>query len=180
MRGILTRVVDISSAAQMKTYKGKAVTSQKSERQAKDAVDAIYEAKEANFLGAARQLGMSSRISLWTIGFSRMRIQKIANDQPYASDKRFTSRDPRRYAAVTPVVGRITGLTGAKEPSFLIRQIDTSAKYKSLRRADYLTHFGLSGVAVAEFDSQERQCHLRQQKNRKLPGRGKSPRYGSC
>jgi hypothetical protein len=49
-RGIASRVVDISSADQMKTYKGTAVTSQTSERQAKDAVDAIYAATKADYL----------------------------------------------------------------------------------------------------------------------------------
>ena len=143
LRGILTRVVDISSAAEMKTYKGKAVTSQKSERQAKDAVDAIYAATKADYLvlldswDVIPHLALDNRIL-------KDEDKKVPSDLPYASDKRFTSRDPRRYAAVTRVVGRIIGLTGAKEPSFLIRQIDTSAKYKSLRRADYLAHFGLS------------------------------------
>ena len=38
--GLTTRLVDISDATQMKKYKGAAVSSEKNERQAKDAVDA--------------------------------------------------------------------------------------------------------------------------------------------
>jgi hypothetical protein len=142
-RGIASRVVDISSADQMKTYKGTAVTSQTSERQAKDAVDAIYAATKADYLvlldswDVIPHLVLDNRIPQDT-------DTSVPSDLPYASDAPFTSRDPARYAAATRVVGRIAGLTGAKEPSYLVKQIDTAAKYKSLRRADYLSHFGLS------------------------------------
>ena len=93
LRGILTRVVDISSAAQMKTNKGKAVTSQKSERQAKDAVDAIYAATKADYLvlldswDVIPHLALDNRIL-------KDEDKKVPSDLPYASDKRFTSRDP--------------------------------------------------------------------------------------
>jgi hypothetical protein len=49
-RGIASKIVDISSAAEMKRHKGKAVTSEKSGRQAKHAVDAIYAATRADYL----------------------------------------------------------------------------------------------------------------------------------
>jgi hypothetical protein len=48
-RGIQSKIVDISSVAEMKRLKGKAVTREKGERQAKDAVDAIYAATRADY-----------------------------------------------------------------------------------------------------------------------------------
>jgi hypothetical protein len=142
-RGIVSRIVDISSVAQMRSYKGKAVTGEKNERQAKDAVDAIYAVTRADYLVLLDGPDVIPHITLDN------RVPKdedpnVPSDLPYASDAPFTSRDPARYAAVTRVVGRIAGLTGAKEPSYLIKQVGTAAKYNSLRRADYLSHFGLS------------------------------------
>ena len=143
LRGILTRVVDISSAAQMKTYKGKTVTSPTSERQAKDAVDAIYAATKADYLVLLDSWDVIPHLVLDNPA-AKDGDPNVPSDLPYASDAPFTARDPRRYAAATRVVGRIAGLTGAKEPSYVVKQIDTAAKYKSLRHANYMAHFGLS------------------------------------
>jgi hypothetical protein len=145
-RGIASRVIDISNAAQMRAYRGRAVTSPvsspKSERQAKDAVDAIYAATKADYLVLLDSWDVIPHLTL--ANHIRQDDRTVPSDLPYASDAPFTSPDPRTYAAATRVVGRIPGLTGAKEPSYLVRQIDTAAKYKSRRHADYLKHLGLS------------------------------------
>jgi len=141
-RGMVSRVVDISNAAQMRTYNGRAVTSQKSELQAKYAVDCIYAATRADYLVLLDSWDVIPHLTL--TNHIRHDDRTVPSDLPYASDAPFSSRDPMRYAAATRVVGRIAGLTGAKEPSFLIGQIVAAAKYKSRRRADYLAHLGLS------------------------------------
>jgi hypothetical protein len=143
LRGIASQVVDISSAAQMKKYRGKAVTSQKNEPQAKNAIDAIYAATKADYLVLLDGPDVIPHLTLDNPA-GKDGDPNVPSDLPYASDAPFASRNPARYAAATRVVGRIAGLTGAKEPSYLVKQIDTAAKYKSLRRADYLSHFGLS------------------------------------
>ena len=145
-RGIVSKIVDISSAAEMKRHKGKAVTSEKSGRQAKDAVDAIYAATRADYLAILDGPDVIPHLTL-TNHIDDDPDDAVPSDLPYASDAAFTSPDPRRYTAVTRVVGRIPGLTGAKEPGYLIKQIDTAAKYKSLRRGDYLDHFAISAKA---------------------------------
>jgi peptidase C25-like protein len=142
VRGLVTRIVDISDAAQMKQYKGKAVTSQKSERQVKDAVDAIYKATTPDYLVILDGPDVVPHVTLDN-PVPKDGDKNVPSDLPYASDAPF-SRDPTKFAAVTRVVGRIAGLTGAKAPDFLIKQVDAAAKYKSLRHADYLSHFAIS------------------------------------
>src|SRR5215472_10143280 len=108
-RGIISRVVDISNAAQMRTYRGKAVTSgissPKSERQTKDAVDAIYAATKADYLVLLDSWDVIPHLTL--ANHIRQDDRTVPSDLPYASDAPFTSRDPKVYAAATRVVGRI-------------------------------------------------------------------------
>src|SRR4029077_8513942 len=101
-RGIVSRIVDISSVAQMKNYKGKAVIGEKNERQAKDAVDAIYAATTADYLvlldgpDVIPHLRLDNRVP-------KDEDPNVPSDLPYASDAPLTSRDPARYTAVTRV-----------------------------------------------------------------------------
>jgi hypothetical protein len=68
----------------------------------------------------------------------------VPSDLPYASEAPFTKRDAATFAAVTRVVGRVPGITGAKDPAFLIKQLKAAASFKTLKRADYLDHFAIS------------------------------------
>ena len=49
-RDLRTLLVDISSEAQMKRFRGRAVTNPRSERQNKEAVDRVYLATQAHYL----------------------------------------------------------------------------------------------------------------------------------
>jgi Peptidase family C25 len=141
-RGLVTAIVDTSDAAEMKRYKGKAVTSQKNERQAKDAIDAIYQAATPDYLVILDGPDVVPHVTLDN-PVPKDGDKTVPSDLPYASDAPF-SRDPTKFAAVTRVVGRIAGLTGAKHPDFLVKQIDGAAKYRSLTRADYVPYFAIS------------------------------------
>jgi hypothetical protein len=141
-RGLTTQIVDISDAAHMKRYKGRAVASQKNERQAKDAIDAIYKATTPDYLVILDGPDVVPHVTLDN-PVPKDGDKNVPSDLPYASDAPY-SRDPKKFAAVTRVVGRIAGLTGAKDPDFLVKQIDAAAKYKSLKHADYLRHFAIS------------------------------------
>jgi hypothetical protein len=141
-RGLTTQIVDISDAAQMKRYKGKAVASQKNERQAKDAIDAIYKATTPDYLVILDGPDVVPHVTLDN-PVPKDGDKSVPSDLPYASDAPY-SRDPKKFAADTRVVGRIARLTGAKDPDFLVKQIDAAAKYKSLKRTDYLRHFAIS------------------------------------
>jgi hypothetical protein len=142
-RGLSTQLFDISDAAKMKTVKGTAVTSAKSERQCKDAVDAIYAALRPDYIVVLDAPDVVPHLALAnpTPGD---RDANVPSDLPYACDAPFTSRDAAKYSAVTRVVGRITGITGAKEPGFFIKQLKNAAAFKGRKRGDYLRNFAIS------------------------------------
>src|SRR5271154_6028265 len=84
-RGIVSKIVDISSAPQMKRYKGKAVTREKNERQAKDAVDAIYAATRADYLAILDGPDVIPHLTL-TNHIDDDPDDAVPSDLPYASD----------------------------------------------------------------------------------------------
>jgi hypothetical protein len=141
-RGLVSRIVDISDPAQMKKYKAKAVTSQKNARQASDAVDAIYRATTPDYVVLLDGPDVIPH-ALLNNPVPKDGDKGVPSDLVYASDAPF-STDPKKSAAVTRVVGRIPGVTGAKAPDFLIEQLDAAAKFKTLKRANYLPHFAIS------------------------------------
>ena len=64
-------------------------------------------------------------------------------DLPYACDEPY-SRDIAKFKGPTRVVGRLPDLTGASEPSYLVRLLGFAEKYRSREVADYEAYFGLS------------------------------------
>ena len=143
VRGIVTQLFDISDSADMKKVKGAAVASAKSERQNKDAVDAIYAAYKPGYIAILDGPDVVPHLLL-TNPTPGDKDGNVPSDLPYASDAPFTSRDPAKYAAVTRVLGRVAGVTAAKEPSFLVKQLGTAAAFKSRKRDDYLSYFAIS------------------------------------
>jgi len=141
-RGLVSRIVDISDPAQMKKYNAKAVTSQRNARQANDAIDAIYKATIPDYVVILDGPDVVPH-ALLDNPVPKDGDKAVPSDLPYAGDAPF-SMDPKKSAAVTRVVGRIPGVTGAKTPDFLIKQLDAAAKFKTLKRADYLPHFAIS------------------------------------
>jgi Peptidase family C25 len=142
-RGLTTQLVDIANAAQMKKFKGSAVSSAKSERQAKNAVDAIHAAVKPDYLVILDGPDVVPHLALDN-PMPKDDDPDVPSDLPYASDAPFTRRDPARYAAVTRVVGRIPGITGARTAAFLIKQINAAAAFKPRKRDNYLPNFAIS------------------------------------
>jgi hypothetical protein len=142
-RGLKTQLVDISDAPTMKKLKGAAVTSPKSERQCKDAVDAIHASLNPDYLVLLDGPDVLPHIVLDNPAADDG-DKHVPSDLPYASAAPFRKKDAAAYAAVTRVVGRIPGITGAKDPVFLVKQLKAAAAFKTLRRADYLDHFAIS------------------------------------
>jgi hypothetical protein len=68
----------------------------------------------------------------------------VPSDLPYACDAPFVRRDPSTFTSVTRVVGRIPGIIGAKRPTFLIRLLNASARFKPRPRKAYLSYFSIS------------------------------------
>jgi len=141
--GLTTELIDISDRAKMKTLKGKAVISLGNERQCKDAVDAIYASAKPDYLVLVDGPDVVPHLTLNnpTAGDGDA---EVPSDLPYASETAYTSRDPAKYAAVTRVVGRIPGVTGAAKPDFIVKQLKAAAAHKSRKRADYIDHFAIS------------------------------------
>jgi hypothetical protein len=143
-RGLSTQLVDISDEAKMKKFKGAAVTNPKSERQCKEAVDAIFAVGKPDYLVLLDGPDVVPHIGL-NNPTPADKDPNVPSDLPYASDAPFNAkRDAAAFAAVTRVVGRIPGITGAKDPDFLVGQIKAAANFKSRKRDDYLPHFSIS------------------------------------
>jgi hypothetical protein len=142
-KGLATQLVDISDVATMKKFKGAAVTSSKNERQSKNAVDAIYTNVKPDYLVLLDGPDVLPHLILDNPAAGDG-DKHVPSDLPYASEASFTKRDAAAFAAVTRVVGRVPGITGANDPTFLIKQLKATAAFKTLRRADYLNHFAIS------------------------------------
>jgi hypothetical protein len=142
-RGLATRLVDISDKAAMKKFGGAPVSTAKSARQNKDAVDAIYSKARPDYLVILDAPDVIPHIDLDNpmLGDGDA---AVPSDLPYASDTPFGSREIRTYCAITRVIGRIAGVTKAKTPDFLIGQLANAAKFNSGKRADHMPYFGIS------------------------------------
>jgi hypothetical protein len=148
-RGLKSQLIDISDPAGMKKFKAKAVTSAKSERQCKDAVDAIYATAKPDYLVLLDGPDVIPHLVLDNPAAGDG-DQNVPSDLPYASDAPFTRRDAAAFAAVTRVVGRITGIAGSPTPKFLIKQLNAAARFRTLKRSDYLAHLALSAEVWAK------------------------------
>jgi hypothetical protein len=144
-RGLTTWLVDVSDKTTMKKFGGAAVSTAKSARQNKDAIDAIYKKSRADYLVILDAPDVIPHIDLDNpmMGDGD---SAVPSDLPYASDAPFGSREIRSYCAITRVVGRIAGVRAAKTPEFLIGQIANAAKFKSGKRADHMPYFGISAA----------------------------------
>ena len=142
-RGLVTQLVDISNKDQMRRLKCKAVTSPDNERQCKDAVDAIYTNLNPDYIVLLDGPDVVPHLTLKNPAQGDG-DGNVPSDLPYASNAPYTSRDPTKYAAVTRVVGRVTGVKGAAKPNAIIKQLKAAAVYKGRKRADYMDHFTIS------------------------------------
>jgi hypothetical protein len=144
--GLTTEVVDISSRPEMKKYKAVPVSSPSSERQNKRAVDAVYTVLRPDYLVLLDGPDIIPHLLL-NNPTPKDKDRDVPSDLPYASETRFNTRDVKAYAAVTRVVGRIPGITGADDPSFLVSQLGISARFRSRKRDDYLSNFTISAYS---------------------------------
>ena len=67
----------------------------------------------------------------------------LASDLPYACEAPY-SRNIRDFRGPTRVVGRLPDITGADEPSFLVRMLRTAARYQTRSREAYDAYFGVT------------------------------------
>jgi hypothetical protein len=67
----------------------------------------------------------------------------VPSDLPYACTAPYTT-DASRFVAPSRVVGRIPGVTGSDDPSFLISALDTAATAVSSPASTYRNYFAIS------------------------------------
>ncbi len=142
-RDLNTVYVDISDARTMRRFRGEPVTTSASERQNKQAIDAIYRSATPDYLAILDAPDVIPHIMLDN-PIPGDGDRAVPSDLPYASDAEFGSSEIRNYAAVTRVVGRIAGIFRATSPDFLIGQIENATAFKPGRRADHAPYFGIS------------------------------------
>jgi hypothetical protein len=72
----------------------------------------------------------------------------VPSDLPYACEAAF-SRRPQDFLGPTRVVGRLPDLTGADEPSYLLKVLATAARFVCRDPKDYSTQFALTEKGMA-------------------------------
>ena len=145
-RGFETELIFLDDP---QTMKRAAVTDTKSGQQHKLAIDAVYAAHKPHYLVILDGPDVVPHVALENPVRGDDDDGDIPSDLPYACDVAF-GRDMKRYITVTRVLGRIPGITNAKTPSFLIRQIRAAAKFRSRPRQDYLSYLALSAAEWRE------------------------------
>ena len=144
-RGIKSRLVYLDDATAMKGFKGKPVTDPKSERQNKEAIDAIFRSSNPEYLMILGSFDVVPHQDLKSPTFDPPdEPDEFAyGDLPYACDGPY-SRDIAAFKGPTRVVGRLPDLTKAREPSYLLALLAVATKYKPRPVTDYGKYFGLS------------------------------------
>lgn len=145
-RGIKSRLVFLNDAAAMKSFRGKAVNDHTSERQNKEAIDAIFRAIDPEFLMILGAPDVVPHQDMKNPAYDPPDDpdEFAYGDLPYACDGPY-SRDITTFKGPTRVVGRLPDLTGAHEdPSYLLALLGIAAKHRSRDIAEYEAYFGLS------------------------------------
>ncbi len=145
-RGIKSRLIYLDDAKAMKKCRGRAVGDPASTRQNKDAIDAVFQATTPEYLMILGAPDVVPHQDLVNPAFDPPDDDPDGfawGDLPYACDEPY-SRDVAKFKGPTRVVGRLPDLTGAREPSHLVRLLAFAEKYRSRSVADYEAYFGLS------------------------------------
>jgi len=142
-RGFDTRLIFLDDAAQLKSF---AVTDPKSGQQHKRAVDRIYDLINPDYLVILDAPDVVPHVSLSNPAAGDG-DQDVPSDLPYACETRFAARDPKAFTTVTRVVGRIPGITGAKRPTFLLKVMAASARFRPRSRSEYMDYFAITAAA---------------------------------
>lgn len=144
-RGLTSQLFDLGSAATMRRFKGKPVTSPGSARQNKAAVDKLCDALMPDYvllLGAIDVIPHQPLVNpVYSPGGDD---DKTADsDLPYACQHGY-SRQIEDFKGPTRVVGRLPDVTGASDPKYLLGLLQTAAGYASRPASDYAQCLGIS------------------------------------
>lgn len=143
-RDLVTRLIAIDSQTDMARVGGKPVTSADDQAGAKAAVDAIYAHDRPDYIMLLGARDVVPHIHLANpMPPDDEEDPDVPSDVPYACEAPF-SRKPQDFLGPTRVVGRLPDLTGADEPSYLVKVLGTAATFVCRDPKDYATHFALT------------------------------------
>ncbi|MEX2282231.1 MAG: hypothetical protein WEE89_07085 [Gemmatimonadota bacterium] len=136
-RGVSTRLVAVDAAAAMKRYHGKPVTDAAHPRQNKEAIDAVFGTARPDYLVILGAVDVIPHQDLTNPLYSSDDPDRYSlGDLPYACESPY-SRRINDFIGPTRVIGRLPDLTGATKPDYLIKLIDTAARWQRLAREKY-------------------------------------------
>jgi hypothetical protein len=156
-RGIVSRLVALDSARDMRDFGAAPMGNPQDREGAKRAVDAIDATLKAHYyliLGAWDVVPMQNldnpagSLYMWPFGDPD---EQVPTDLPYACDTGFTSQTDL-FQGPTRVVGRLPDIPGARNPAYLVKLLKWAAGAKSLPRKAYERGLGLT-AAVCERSS---------------------------
>jgi hypothetical protein len=148
-RGLTTRLLDLSSENAMHALRARHVEDALDDRENKEAVDGATHALAPDYLLILGAIDVVPHQRL---------LNPLFRDNPDYDDDRYALGD-LPYACATPygqrieafrgptrVVGRLPDLTGAREPSVLLRLLGIATRYRTHAREAYDACFGLSAA----------------------------------
>ncbi len=145
LRGLASKLFDISDPAVMGPLSGTAVTTT-GPRATKEAVDAVCAAENPAYvvlLGGPDIVPHQSLANPVTGPVNDDPDDDVPSDLPYACTAPYC-RDIASFVGPTRVVGRLPDLTGAAVPEYLIELIGKAAAWRKRPRLEYSDYFGLS------------------------------------
>jgi hypothetical protein len=143
-RDLETEVVFLDDKAGMKRRGAAAVTKPLDPKQNKQAIDAVVRDEVPAYLmilGAPDVVAMQSMINP-----TGDEDPDVPSDLPYACSAPY-SRDIANFLAPTRVVGRMPGIMGDSDPSYLVALIDRATRWSAQHPSRYRKAFGLSAYA---------------------------------
>jgi hypothetical protein len=144
-RGLVTRLIDISGATAMRRLSAPPVLDPTSAAQNKLAIDRVFAALKPVYM-----MLLGSRDVIPHQDLVNPVLEQDPTDDPVAwSDLPYAcaapySRQVADFIDPSRVVARLPDLTGAREPSHLLRLLKTATRWHKRARADYAPCFALS------------------------------------
>jgi peptidase C25-like protein len=140
-RGMLTQVVRLDDPVEMGGFGAPAINHPDSPKQAKEAIDAVYNALMPDYLVI---LGSTDIIPHQRLANPLEDADPLVeSDLPYACDAPY-SESPERFLGPTRVAGRVPDLTGATDPDVLLAQLRIIKNWKTRTQRSYADFFGLT------------------------------------
>ncbi|HKW14962.1 MAG TPA: hypothetical protein VJS69_10795, partial [Candidatus Krumholzibacteria bacterium] len=150
-RGLTTKIYYIDDRRTMDSFGGKFLQDIQDTVIAKKAIDAIYNQLKPDYLMVLGSTDVIPHQDVNNAAYVRGEDDDFEawGDLPYACDTPF-DRDPAAFVGPTRVVGRMPDVTGAREPSHLLKLLSVATHWKSRPRQDYEKYFALSTYTARE------------------------------